>query len=90
MSESGSHHPPEFKQAAEMEWEMGRFGMSQIPVSLAAGPSDGTQRGISQICAGRVLPASPARSCGRITRSGLVHEFLVGAGEPPFDEGDTR
>ena len=26
MSESGSHHPPEFKQAAEMEWEMGRFG----------------------------------------------------------------
>jgi len=77
MSESGSHHPPEFKQAAEMEWEMGRFGMSQIPVSLAAGPSDGTQFGISQICVGRrpsrftgtfVRPNNPERTRPRISR----------------------
>src|SRR5271169_3308181 len=26
MSQSGTHHPPEFKHAADMEWEMGRFG----------------------------------------------------------------
>ena len=26
MSESATHHPPEFKQAADLEWEMGRFG----------------------------------------------------------------
>src|SRR3974377_1899760 len=26
MSESGTHNPPEFKNAADMEWEMGRFG----------------------------------------------------------------
>lgn len=26
MSESGTHHPPEFKHAADMEWETGRFG----------------------------------------------------------------
>jgi hypothetical protein len=26
MNESSPHHPPEFKHAAEMEWEMGRFG----------------------------------------------------------------
>ncbi len=25
MSKSGTHHPPEFKHAADMEWEMGRF-----------------------------------------------------------------
>ena len=26
MSTSGTHNPPEFKHAEEMEWEMGRFG----------------------------------------------------------------
>jgi hypothetical protein len=26
MSASGTHHPTEFKHAADMEWEMGRFG----------------------------------------------------------------
>ena len=26
MSESATHHPPEFKHAADLEWEMGRFG----------------------------------------------------------------
>jgi hypothetical protein len=26
MSARGAHNPPEFKHAAEMEWEMGRFG----------------------------------------------------------------
>src|SRR5215472_1728981 len=26
MSASGTHNPPEFKHAEEMEWEMGRFG----------------------------------------------------------------
>ena len=26
MSESATHHPPEFKHAEDMEWEMGRFG----------------------------------------------------------------
>jgi hypothetical protein len=26
MSASDTHHPPEFKQATDMEWEMGRFG----------------------------------------------------------------
>jgi hypothetical protein len=26
MSESATHYPPEFKHAADMEWEMGRFG----------------------------------------------------------------
>ena len=26
MSESGKHYPPEFKHAADMDWEMGRFG----------------------------------------------------------------
>ena len=26
MSASGTHYPPEFKHAADMEWEMGRFG----------------------------------------------------------------
>jgi hypothetical protein len=26
MSESGTHNPPEFKHAADLEWEMGRFG----------------------------------------------------------------
>ncbi len=26
MSASGTHNPPEFKHAADMEWEMGRFG----------------------------------------------------------------
>ena len=26
MSIGHMHHPPEFKHAAEMEWEMGRFG----------------------------------------------------------------
>ena len=26
MSESGTHHPPKFKHAGDMEWEMGRFG----------------------------------------------------------------
>jgi ChrR Cupin-like domain len=26
MSASGMHHPPEFKHAADMDWEMGRFG----------------------------------------------------------------
>ena len=26
MSASGTHNPPEFKRAADMEWEMGRFG----------------------------------------------------------------
>ena len=26
MSASGTHSPPEFKHAADMEWEMGRFG----------------------------------------------------------------
>jgi hypothetical protein len=26
MTASGIHHPPEFKHAADMEWEMGRFG----------------------------------------------------------------
>ena len=26
MSASGSHNPPEFKHAADVEWEMGRFG----------------------------------------------------------------
>jgi mannose-6-phosphate isomerase-like protein (cupin superfamily) len=26
MSASGTHNPPEFKHAEDMEWEMGRFG----------------------------------------------------------------
>lgn len=26
MDESGTHHPPKFKRAADMEWEIGRFG----------------------------------------------------------------
>ena len=26
MTKSGTHHPPEFKSAPDMEWEMGRFG----------------------------------------------------------------
>ena len=26
MTVSDAHHPPEFKHAADMEWEMGRFG----------------------------------------------------------------
>ena len=26
MNESATHHPPEFKHAADMDWEMGRFG----------------------------------------------------------------
>src|SRR5437763_1354135 len=26
MSASGTHNPPEFKHAADMEWEIGRFG----------------------------------------------------------------
>ena len=26
MSANGTHNPPEFKHAADMEWEMGRFG----------------------------------------------------------------
>jgi hypothetical protein len=26
MSASGTDNPPEFKHAADMEWEMGRFG----------------------------------------------------------------
>jgi hypothetical protein len=26
LDESGIHHPPQFKHAADMEWEMGRFG----------------------------------------------------------------
>ena len=26
MSTSGTHNPPEFKHAEDMEWEMGRFG----------------------------------------------------------------
>jgi hypothetical protein len=26
MSASSTHHPPEFKHPADMEWEMGRFG----------------------------------------------------------------
>jgi hypothetical protein len=26
MSASGTHNPPEFKHAADVEWEMGRFG----------------------------------------------------------------
>ena len=26
MSERATHHPPEFRHAADLEWEMGRFG----------------------------------------------------------------
>ena len=40
----------------------------QIPLSPATGTSDRAQCGISQICAGRVFPAAPAR-----LRAGLVH-----------------
>jgi hypothetical protein len=35
MSQGGTHHPPEFKDAADMEWEMGRFGNVSRPAFRA-------------------------------------------------------
>src|ERR1700731_2101481 len=67
MSASGTHHPTEFKHAADMEWEMGRFG-NVTKFLFPTGTSDGAQCGISQIRAGRVLSAAPAR-----LRADLVH-----------------
>ena len=46
----------------------------QIPVSRATGTSDGTQCGISQIRAGRVLSAAPARFCADLAHHrGRIH-----------------
>ena len=46
----------------------------QIPVSRATGTSDGTQCGISQIRAGRVLSAAPARLCADLAHHrGRIH-----------------
>ena len=61
MSASGTHNPPEFKHAEDMEWEMGRFG--NVTKFLfhprpATGTSDRAECGISQICTGRVFAAA--------------------------------
>jgi hypothetical protein len=46
----------------------------QIPVSPATATSDGTQCGISQIRAGRVLSAAPARFCADLAHHrGRIH-----------------
>ena len=61
MSASGTHNPPEFKHAADMEWEMGRFGnVAKFLFHPRPETSDGTQCGISQIRGGRVRSAAPA------------------------------
>ena len=61
MSASGTHNPPEFKRAEEMEWEMGRFG-NITKFLFHPRPERPTEpnAGFLIICAGRVLPAAPA------------------------------
>src|ERR1700723_2417148 len=65
MSASGTHHPPEFKHAEDMEWQMGRFG-NVTKFLFHPRPERPTEPNAGY--AGRVLSAAPAR-----LRAGLVH-----------------
>ena len=69
MSASGTHSPPEFKHAEDMEWEMGRFGnVTKFPFHPRPERPTEPNAGFLKICAGCVFPATPARF-----RANLVH-----------------
>ena len=79
MSASGTHNPPEFKHAEDMEWEMGRFG-NVTKFLFHPRPERPTEpnAGISQICAGRLF----SRCTGTISlRSGTSSSEFTFAGK---------
>src|SRR5215510_13972404 len=69
MSASGTHNPPEFKHAEDMEWEMGRFG-NVTKFLFHPRPERPTEpnAGFLKYAPGASFPAAPAR-----LRADLVH-----------------